>query len=142
MDFICDDDKDHLFSWQLGILMGCNSSLNKWKPAAECFENTDEKFKMFKTTVRMKKCVICSIPLIVAYLAIVHPILLRNEFQQTILDTECKPVWDFLADFRYTQKVLFLQHCDRAKRAHTVRNLHFLSKIELWFPEKIVDFFG
>jgi len=57
------------------------------------------EFKMFKTTVRTKKCVICSIPLIVAYLAFVHPILLRNEFQQTILDTECKPVWDFLADF-------------------------------------------
>ena len=25
---------------------------------------------------------------------------------------------------------------------HTVRNLHFLSKIQLWFSEKIVDFLG
>ena len=67
---------------------------------------------MFKTTVRTKKCVICSIPLIVAYLAFVHPILLRNEFQQTILDTECKPVWDFLADFRYSKDyILATLHC-------------------------------
>ena len=83
-------------------------------------------FKMFKTTIRTKKCVICSIPLIVAYLAIVHPILLRNEFQQTILDTECKPVWDFLADFRYS-KIIFLQHCIASKfsrkNQHQVRGL-------------------